>query len=142
MYGYGKNQSLTILPEPRETYVDQQADLPATFEALKSVLAKHAPNLTVVHDEPGHYYLDAGYDERWKKNICFGAVKICKNYVSLYLMAVYGHPALLDGMTEDLKKRMQGKSCFNFKSITSAQLKELKALTKRAFEAYKRQGWA
>ena len=56
-------------------------------------------------------------------------------------MAVYGRPALLDGVSDDLKKRMQGKSCFNFKTITPAQLKELKALTKRCFEAYQKQGW-
>ena len=120
----------------------QQADFTATFETLKAVLAEYAPTLTVVHYEPGHYYLDAGYDERGKKNICFGSVKICKNYVSFYLMAVYGNPALLDGVSDELKKRMQGKSCFNFKSITPAQLKELKTLTKRGFEAYKRLGWA
>ena len=119
----------------------QTADFADTFATLKSVLAQYAPKLTVVHDEPGHYYLDAGYSEQWKKNICFGSVKLCKNYVSFYLMAVYGHPALLDGVSDDLKKRMQGKSCFNFRSITPAQLKELKALTMRCFEVYQKQGW-
>jgi hypothetical protein len=122
--------------------VAKKADFSATFETLKAVLAELAPKLTIVHDEPGRYYLDAGYSAEWKKTICFGEVRICKNYVSFYLMAVYGNPALLDGMSEDLKKRMQGKSCFNFKSITAAQLKELKALTKRGFDAYKRMGWA
>lgn len=120
----------------------QQADFTATFATLKALLAKYAPKLTVVHDEPGYYYLDAGYSEEWKKNVCFGAVKIGKNYVSFYLMAVYGCPALLDGISDELKKRMQGKSCFNFKTITPDQLKELTELTKRCFEAYKRQGWA
>jgi hypothetical protein len=116
-------------------------DFAATFATLKSVLAKYAPKLTVVTDKPGEYYLDAGYSEKWKKPICFGAVQTGKNYVSLYLMAVYGCPALLDGSSDELRKRMQGKSCFNFKTVTPAQLKELKALTKRCFEAYKKQGW-
>ena len=116
-------------------------DFAATFATLKSVLAKYAPKLTVVTDKPGEYYLDAGYSEEWKKPICFGAAKIGKNYVSFYLMAIYGCPALLDSSSDELRKRMQGKSCFNFKTVTPAQLKELKALTKRCFEAYKKQGW-
>ncbi|HMF10777.1 MAG TPA: hypothetical protein VKE94_00675 [Gemmataceae bacterium] len=123
------------------TRVAQRADFTVTFETLKAILAEYAPKLTVVRDEPGDYYLDAGYSEKWKKTICFGWVKTCKNYVSFYLMAVYGCPALLEGTSDELKKRMQGKSCFNFKTVTPAQLKELKALTKRGFEAYKRQGW-
>ena len=119
----------------------QAANFADTFETLKSVLAPYAPKLTVVHNEPGHFYVDAGYSEQWKKNFCFGFVKIGKNYVSFHLMAVYGCPAVLDGMSDDLKKRMQGKSCFNFKTVSPAQLQELKTLTKRCFEAYKKQGW-
>jgi hypothetical protein len=121
--------------------VPANPDFITTFATLKSVLAEYAPKLTVVIDKPDHYSLDARYSEEWKKPICFGAVKIAKNYVSFYLMAVYGCPALLDRVSNELKKRMRGKSCFNFKTITPALLKELKALTKRCFEAYKTQGW-
>jgi hypothetical protein len=34
-----------------------------------------------------------------------------------HLMGVYGNAQLLEGMSKDLKARMQGKTCFNFKTI-------------------------
>lgn len=53
-------------------------------------------------------------------------------------MQVYVNPKLLDGISPDLKKRMQGKSCFNFKEINKEHLKELTILTKNGFEFYKK----
>jgi hypothetical protein len=49
-----------------------------------------------------------------KKVIFFGAAQIKKNYVSFYLMPVYMFmfPKLLDNISPELKKHMQGKSCF------------------------------
>jgi len=44
---------------------------------------------------------------------------------------VYMFPDLLNELSPALKKRMQGKSCFNFKSIDEEQLAELRELTKR-----------
>jgi hypothetical protein len=45
-------------------------------------------------------------------------------------MSVYASPALLKGMSPELKKRMQGKSCFNFKEVDEKLFKELAQLTK------------
>ena len=53
-----------------------------------------------------------------------------KNYVSFYLMSVYASPDLLKAMSPELKQRMQGKSCFNFKEIDKPLFAELKMLTK------------
>ena len=53
-----------------------------------------------------------------------------KRYVSFYLMSVYACPDLLEGMSPELKKRMQGKSCFNFKDVDEKLFKELAKLTK------------
>ena len=87
-------------------------------------------------------------------------MRLGKNYVSFYLMAVYSAAAcvtpakgsteekivgatskLSSGMSPDLKKHMQGKSCFNFKQPDAALFKELAALTKQGFEGYKKLGW-
>lgn len=102
-----------------------------TFDQLKSILKKFEKNLRVKFDSNEDYYLNAGYNEKRKADIYFGAVQIKKNYVSYHLMPVYVNPKLLDGISSDLKKRMQGKSCFNFKSIDKTQLKELSELTKK-----------
>jgi len=111
-----------------------------TFNSLKEVLKKHEKKLKVHIDKKDIYYLNAGYDEKRKTDFFFSAVMIKKNYVSYHLMPVYVNPKLLDGISPELKKRMQGKSCFNFKTIDNDHLKELSALTKISFEYYKKKG--
>ena len=75
-----------------------------------------------------------------KKPMFFGAAVIKKNYVSFHLMPVYVHPELLEGISDGLRKRMQGKSCFNFKALDEDTLVELRQLTERGFEAYRQDG--
>jgi hypothetical protein len=59
-----------------------------------------------------------------------------KRYVSYHLMPIYARPQLLDGISVDLRRRMQGKSCFNFTSVDERLMGELEALTRRSFEAF------
>lgn len=103
-------------------------DLPAAFAALKTLLASYAHGRHVVHDEIAHYYLNSARIDVKGKPVFFGAVKIGAGKVVFHLMPVYEFPALLDGISSDLKKRMQGKSCFNFKVPDVAMMEELGAL--------------
>ncbi len=57
-------------------------------------------------------------------------MRLGKNYVSFYLMSVYGSPGIMKSISPGLKKRMQGKSCFNFKEVDEKLFKELDQLTK------------
>ena len=111
-----------------------QSDFPLVFEQLKSILKPYAKNLTVTADTSAAYSLDGPYSEKYKKAIFFGAVQIKKNYVSFYLMPVYMFPNLLKGVSPELKKHMQGKSCFNFKKMEPELFKELKELTRLSIE--------
>ncbi|MEX1030685.1 MAG: hypothetical protein WDZ91_11670 [Paenibacillaceae bacterium] len=52
------------------------------------------------------------------------------------LMPVYAYPQLLAGISEPLKKRMQGKSCFNFKQEDDL-FRELTVLTEKGYTKYK-----
>ena len=113
-------------------------DFIASFNSLKSILKKYEKRLRVIVDNDENYSLNAGFDEKRKADIYFGAVQIKKNYVSYHLMPVYVNPRLLDGISPELKKRMQGKSCFNFKVINKEHLKELSIPTKNGFEFYKK----
>ena len=115
-------------------------DFQPTFERLKKILNKYAKRLTVTADQPGWYSLDAGYSEKFKRAIYFGGAQIKKNYVSFYLMPVYVFPDLLKSISPTLKKRMQGKSCFNFTAIDAELFTELADLTKRGFERFKQEG--
>lgn len=100
------------------------------FSSLKAILSPYAKKNHVVTDEPDNFQLYSPKKDRKDRDIYFGGVQIKKNYVSYHLMAVYVFPELLDNVSPDLKKRMQGKSCFNFKSIDTALFTELEALTK------------
>ena len=111
-----------------------QTDFPIVFEHLKSILKPYAKNLTITADTSTGYSLDGSYSEKYKKVIFFGAAQIKKNYVSFYLMPVYMFPELLKDMSPELKKHMQGKSCFNFKKIEPDLFKELKELTHLSVE--------
>ena len=111
-----------------------QTDFPVVFERLKAILKPYAKNLTITADTSGAYSLDGPYSEKYKKALFFGAAQIKKNYVSFYLMPVYMFPELLKGMSPELKKHMQGKSCFNFKKVEPDLFKELTQLTRLSVE--------
>jgi len=110
------------------------SEFPSVFQKLKSILQPYSSKLTVKADTLEGFSLDGAYSEKWKKELFFGAVKIKKNYVSFYLMPVYMYPDLLKNISPELKKHMQGKSCFNFKKMEPSLFDELAQLTKQAFE--------
>ncbi|GAE27969.1 hypothetical protein JCM9140_4138 [Halalkalibacter wakoensis JCM 9140] len=112
-------------------------DFQIIFDELKELLKEYEEYLDVKSDTVDHYYLDSiKVNPRNKKPIFFGAVQIKKNYVSFHLMPVYVFPELLNDISDSLKKRMQGKSCFNFKKVDNDLFGELKQLTKRGFVQY------
>ena len=105
-------------------------DFAATFQRLKAILEPYAAKMVVVHDTDKNYYLDTAYVMNNKQRMFFGAVRLGKAYVSFHLMPVYCCPDLLKTMSPELNKHMQGKSCFNFKSVDEKLFKELTKLTK------------
>jgi hypothetical protein len=108
----------------------------ATFDTLRGILEKHGKRLVVTVDKPGDYQVASpSLKDRIGRPLFVGAVQIRKNYVSYHLIPVYTTPALLETVSPELKKRMQGKSCFNFTSIDATQAKELAALTKAGIAA-------
>jgi hypothetical protein len=52
----------------------------------------------------------------------FGAVMRFKSYVSYHLTPLYVCPEMAKTVSSALKKRMQGKSCFNFHAADEALL--------------------
>ncbi len=112
-------------------------DSTKVFTKFKSILEKFETHLTVLHNKSDHYYLNTSTTENNKKPEFFGAVQIKKSYVAVHLMPIYYYPELLDNISEELKNKMQGKSCFNFKKKDDKLFAELNSLTKRAFEKYK-----
>lgn len=114
-------------------------DLPLVFEELKNILRPYAEKLNLKANTTDAYYLDGPYSEKWKKELFFGSAQIKKNYVSFYLMPVYMYPDLLNGISPELKKHMQGKSCFNFRKVEPALFKELSELTQKSAERFQKE---
>ncbi|MCD6032620.1 MAG: hypothetical protein K0S78_4802, partial [Thermomicrobiales bacterium] len=83
----------------------------AVFDRLAAIFAPYQSILIAKSDEPGDLYLETPPSSAYPSGLFFGAVKIRKRYVSFHLMPVYVHPDLLDGLSPELRKRMQGKSC-------------------------------
>src|SRR5215467_8378330 len=109
------------------------------FAALKAVMAGQASRLVIQKDGPREYTLvtksPSPFPQHKGQPMWFGAVKIGKAYVSYHLMPLYMNGTLTNTISPELKRRMQGKSCFNFKTAPDlATLKELERLTAAAVE--------
>ena len=114
-------------------------DFSRVFEQLKSILKPYAENMTLKVDTSDTYYIDGTYSEKWKKQLFFGSAQVKKNYVSFYLMPVYMYPELLQDISPELRKRMQGKSCFNFKKVETELFKELSDLTRESVKKFQQE---
>ena len=132
-------------------------DLEPVFDELRRRMSLHEDvfrryvNLTDANgpgarkvDEPApdtSYLLLGAAHEKYPDGLMFGAVNMGKRYVSYHLMCVYMAPDLLEAMSPELGKRMQGKSCFNFTRVDEGLFDELSAITTKGRELYAVRGW-
>ncbi len=116
----------------------KEKDFKQVFQDLKAIMEPFEKDLVVKKDEADNYYLNVHFQREDGYQGAFGGVEIKKNYVSYHLMPVYAYPELLAGLSPALKKRMQGKSCFNFTKTDAETLKELGDLTQKGFDTFKK----
>lgn len=117
------------------------APLPEVFAKLRDIMLDAATGLDIKRDTGLELYVDTRHIQKNGKPVCFGGVQVRKAFVSYHLMPVYVNPALLKGISKELKARMQGKSCFNFSAIDRALFRELATLTKSGLKDYRDQGF-
>ncbi len=122
------------------------ADFAAVFAVLKPVLAKYAPRLAVKTDTSSEYTLvtksASPFPQHKGQPLYFGSVRLGKAYVSFHLMPIYMCPVLTKSISPALKKRMQGKTCFNFKTDPAPELiDELNSLTEAGFKLWGEKEW-
>jgi hypothetical protein len=118
----------------------------AVFAQLKAVLAKHANRLSVKKNTPTEYIVltktPSPLPQHKGQPMWFGAVRLGKAYVSFHLMPLYMNPPLTKTISPALKKRMQGKTCFNFKTSPERELlAELRRLTKAGLDDWRQKKW-
>ena len=119
-------------------------DFSEIFAALKPVMAEEECRLAVQTDTSSEYSLvtkgPSPFPQHKGHPMWFGAVKLGKAYVSFHLMPLYMSPALEKNISPALKKRMQGKTCFNFKTVPDEELlADLRKLTTACAAAWDKQ---
>jgi hypothetical protein len=106
------------------------------FASLRNILRPHAKRFSVQADKPGVYMLETRNPIDRGRRMFLAGVRQGKNYTSFHLMGVYGCPELLNDASPELKRRMQGKSCFNFTQVDNELFEELAGLTAVALERF------
>ena len=120
---------------------DQMNPLQNVFARLRTILLPYAAQLDRAEDSDTRLSLDTRHIQKNGKPLWFGGVEVKKNYVSYHLMPVYVNPELLGDVSPELRKRMQGKSCFNFGREDEKLFEELARLTETAFRDYASKGF-
>jgi hypothetical protein len=107
----------------------KQSDaLVETFKALKAIYSPIAKSMNVTHDTDSEYYLESKAPMYKGRPMCFGAVRMGKGKVSFHMMALYCFPEMKKKISPELRKRMQGKQCFNFSKPDEKLFAELSRL--------------
>jgi hypothetical protein len=122
------------------------SDFAATFAALKPVLGKYEKRLTVKSDTHIEYTVltksASPFPQHKGEPLYFGSVRLGKAYVSFHLLPLYMCPELPKTISPALKKRMQGKACFNFKAPPEPELMaDLKQMTADAIKLWGEKKW-
>jgi hypothetical protein len=116
-------------------------DFAAVFAALRDILTPYEGRLSPREKGPGYYYVESLEPTYKNRPMFFAGVKAGKSYISYHLLPLYMNPELNRQIPAELKKRMQGKACFNFTSVDPSVFKQLSALTRTGYKVFKDLGW-
>ena len=114
---------------------DRAADFAAVDRRLREILEPYRAHLAVTKDGPDVFSLEfAGLEGKpWGY---VAGVQTRKSYVSFYLMPMYAQPALVEKVSPELRRRMQGKACFNFTRVDEGLFTELASLVATGIQGY------
>jgi hypothetical protein len=121
------------------------SDVARVFAALKLVMAHQERRFAVQKDTPSEYSLvtkgPSPFPQHKGHPMWFGAVRLGKAYVSFHLIPLYMSAVLEKEISPALKKRMHGKTCFNFKAVPNgellADLEKVTAACARAWDTFR-----
>lgn len=110
-------------------------DFAAVDRRLRQILDPLRSRLAVTKDGPEGLAIEIPGLEGKPWGYVAG-VRPGKSYVSFYLMSVYASPELMASMSPELRRRMQGKACFNFTKIDEPLFAELAQITEAGLEPF------
>jgi hypothetical protein len=111
----------------------------SAFRGLRKMLKPYDKKLRVTKDAPGNYMSESKSIRYQGKPVMFAGIT-SKSYVAFHLFPVYVFPNLLDGVSPELKKRMQGKTCWNFKKAEEPLFTELGRVVEESFRRFEEMG--
>jgi len=112
-----------------------KVDFAAVDRGLREIVAPLRSRLVATKDSPDGLALEIPGLEGKPWGYVAG-IRRGKRYVSYYLMSVYAFPDLMESMSPELRRRMQGKSCFNFTTVDEPLFAELDRITQAGFERF------
>jgi hypothetical protein len=123
----------------KKTVADQKQEFTLAFDGLRRIFKRYDKKLSVTKDAPGSYMGESKSLRYLGKTVMFASIT-SKSYVSVHLFPVYIFPNLLDGISPELKKRMQGKTCWNFKKAEEPLFAELGKVIDASFRRFEELG--
>jgi len=126
------------------------SELQSVFGRLRELLAAHASEFAIAFDTTDRYGLEAPVGPATLRawggkaripHIPIAWVEIRKAYVSYHLIGLDGNTKLLANLSQPLRARMQGKTCFNFKAADDSLIRELASVTADSFGGLRRAGF-
>lgn len=121
---------------PAKTRVaDKKLEFGLAFQGLRKILKPYDAKLRVIKDGPGGYMSESKSIRYLGKPVMFAAIT-SKSYVAFHLFPVYMFPDLVKGISPELKKRMQGKTCWNFKKVEGPLFAELGGIVDASFRRF------
>lgn len=115
------------------------SDLSAVFDAYRPILEPYISRMLVIQDNERGIYLNTRSLMKNGQPLFFASIAVNKTYVSFHFFPVSMYPDLLDGIG-DLKERMQGRSCFNFRKVDPAQVERMRTLVEAGYQRLKAEG--
>lgn len=106
------------------------------FNTLYQLLVPYLEYLSVTEKSAEYFYANSRLTDDKNKPIFFAMIKAKADQTTFHFMPLYCFPYLLDSISDDLRKQLKGKSCFNFKQINEPLSDELSALLKQGVAAF------
>lgn len=130
-----------IIPAmPTKTKVtSKKQDFDLAFLGLRNIFKPYDKKLSVKKDKLGEYMSESKSLRYLGKPMMFASITT-KSYVSVHLFPIYVFPELLDGISPELKKRMQGMTCWNFKKAEEPLFEELGKVVEASFRRFEKLG--
>ena len=111
------------------------SDFQVVEARLREILTPYRERFSVTKEGPDGFVLEVPGLEGKPWGYVAGT-KVGKAYVSFHLMSLYADPSLVESLSPALRRRMQGKTCFNFRGVDEELFAELEAVAARGIAVH------